>query len=69
MSDLVNDKGRKSGKIIVKADSVKTCNDDISFQIYGSQIVDDKFWFWEGTNPFLRFYRLRKDDITPVLVY
>lgn len=34
-----------------------------------TNVVDTRFWFWHTTSPFLRFYRLRKDDPHPVLVY
>ncbi|CAD8052802.1 unnamed protein product [Paramecium sonneborni] len=69
MGDLVNISGKKSGKIIVKADQVKSCNDELIITLSGQSIPETRFWFWHGTCPFLRFYRLRKDDNNPVLVY
>ncbi|CAD8081247.1 unnamed protein product [Paramecium sonneborni] len=69
MADLFNQQGKKSGKIIVKADQVKQCKDDLEITISGQNILDTRFWFWRGACPFLRFYRLRKDDSNPILVY
>ncbi|CAK86273.1 unnamed protein product (macronuclear) [Paramecium tetraurelia] len=69
MADLFNSQKKKSGKIIVKADQVKQCNDEVEITVSGQNLPDTRFWFWHGANPFLRFYRLRKDDTNPVLVY
>ncbi|CAD8087146.1 unnamed protein product [Paramecium sonneborni] len=69
MTDLFNQLGKKSGKIIIKADQVKQCNDDLEITVSGQNLPDTRFWFWRGACPFLRFYRLRKDDCNPILVY
>ena len=61
--------GKKRGKIIVRADQVQLINDQINMKLRGTRIADTKFWFWNKTCPFLRFYRLRKDDNRPILVY
>ena len=57
------------GKIIIKADQVKNSNDDIDIKLGASKIPDTRHMFWHCTSPFLRLYRLRKDDTTPVLVH
>jgi len=38
-------------------------------RLNATQIIDTKFWFWNTTSPFLRFYRKRKDDNRPILVH
>ncbi|CAD8067375.1 unnamed protein product [Paramecium primaurelia] len=69
MADLFNLQKKKSGKIIIKADQVKQCNDELEITVSGQNLPDTRFWFWHGACPFLRFYRLRKDDSNPILVY
>ncbi|CAD8151829.1 unnamed protein product [Paramecium octaurelia] len=69
MADLFSLQGKKSGKIVVKADQVKHCNDDLEITVSGQNIPDTRIGFWHGACPFLRFYRLRKDDSNPILVY
>jgi hypothetical protein len=38
-------------------------------KLSAEDIMDTRFWFWHTTSPFIRLYRLRKDDPHPVLVY
>ena len=33
------------------------------------KIQDTRFFFWHSTNPFVRLYRMRRDDPSPILVY
>jgi len=32
-------------------------------------LPDTRFFFWHTTSPFLRFYRIRKENNQPILVY
>ncbi|KAM3138201.1 hypothetical protein pb186bvf_009664 [Paramecium bursaria] len=66
---LYDDTNSKGGTIIIRADQVKDCADQVTLHLRGNDIIETRFWFWHSTNPFLRFYRLRKDDPNPVLVY
>lgn len=69
LSDLREGTHGNRGKIIIRADQVKSCNDTIKIVFAAEKVHDTRFWFWHCTNPFLRIYRLRKDDANPVLVY
>lgn len=34
-----------------------------------NKLPDTRFFFWHTTNPFLRFFRIRKENNQPILVY
>ncbi|CAD8107449.1 unnamed protein product [Paramecium sonneborni] len=67
---LINQSGKRSGKIIIKADQMKECNAEFKIQLSVNKIQGSKFWFfWDKIHPFLRMYRQRIDDQIQVLVY
>ncbi|CAD8209885.1 unnamed protein product [Paramecium octaurelia] len=70
IAQLFNLQGKKSGKIILKADQIKQCNDEFSIAVSGHIRKENKLWlFWDKVSPFLRFYRQRQEDEINVLVY
>jgi hypothetical protein len=55
--------------MIIRADQVASCNALIRMHLSAERVKDTRFWFWHTSNPFLRFYRMRRDDSIPVLVH
>jgi hypothetical protein len=48
---------------------VKTCNDEIKLTLGAENIINIGYFCWNGTKPFIRIYRIRKQDNNHVLVY
>ncbi|CAD8139277.1 unnamed protein product [Paramecium pentaurelia] len=69
IGDLVTISGRRSGNFIIQANIVKQIKEELNLTLSSYGIPETRFWFWHGTSPFLRFYRLVQDDNIPVLVY
>jgi len=69
ISDLTNKKtGKKilKSKIILLADSFRECNDLVYMEWTGKELANTDGWF-DKSDPFLRFLRLRPDGTTYVL--
>ncbi|KAM3138198.1 hypothetical protein pb186bvf_009661 [Paramecium bursaria] len=63
---LYDDTNLKGGAILIRADYVNSCPDKVTIQLRGKNISTN---LPNGANAFLRFYRLIKDNLNPVLVY
>lgn len=68
MKDLTN-KGKKSGKIIVRCEKEETAQKKIVTLKLGAQGLPSLTWMWffGGTNAFFRIFRPRQND--ELLVY
>lgn len=53
--DIKNKKQKMTGKIILRAEKVNLCNDEVTLKFHGSNIKDLRFW--SKSSPFLVFYR------------
>lgn len=64
ISDLSSKKTHKKvekSKIIIVADSFKECNDMVYMEWNGVKLANTDGWF-DKSDPFLRFHRLRPDN-------
>jgi hypothetical protein len=69
--DLEDDHGKKTGKIVVRADKVENSSSILYFILVainmvwrGQKIanVDSMFDFWDKSDPYLKFLKLRGDN-------
>ncbi|EGR31748.1 hypothetical protein IMG5_102480 [Ichthyophthirius multifiliis] len=58
--DLKDKKDKFSGKIIIRAEKVNQCNDEIILKIQGKKIKDMRFW--TKSSPFLVFSRITENN-------
>jgi hypothetical protein len=55
---LEDEKGKRSGKIILRAEKVKRSMEYVYMRWCGHGIKDTRFFFFSKTCPFLRFFRI-----------
>ncbi|CAD8199413.1 unnamed protein product [Paramecium pentaurelia] len=60
---------KKTGSLIVKAEQVRSLNQKLRMQIYGSQLPNTRFLPWQSTCPFFRLYRESQDSNQNLLIY